>query len=138
MTHQVWQMDDVVLLSRSKRDLKVAMRSLERFMEDDLGLRLKPWKVCRVGEGEPVDICGFRIRPSHVELRDGTFLRARRAFRRFERRPDIASARRVVSYHGILSHSDARGLMRRLHMDRTAARARRLISEESRRSRNGT
>ena len=42
VTHQVWQMDDVVLLSRSKRDLKVAMRSLERFMADDLGLRLKP------------------------------------------------------------------------------------------------
>lgn len=132
VTHQVWQMDDMVLFSRSKSDLARAMRSLERFMGEELGLSMKPWKVCRVGDDEPVDICGFRIRTSHVELRDGTFLRARRAFARFDRRLDVESARRVTSYYGLLSHSDARGLMRRLHMDRTAARARRLISEESR------
>lgn len=46
ITHQIWHMDDILLMSRDKRDLKTAVRKLERFMSDVLGLALKPWKPC--------------------------------------------------------------------------------------------
>ena len=118
VVHQVWQADDMVLFSRSKRDVKAAMRSLEAFLAGGLGLELKGWKPCRVGEDEPVDICGSVSRPSHVEIRDRTFLRGRRAFRSFARAPTLA---------------DCADLMRREHMHSLAARARRMVSENDRR-----
>lgn len=133
VVHQIWQADDMVLFSRSKRDVKAAMRSLEAFLADGLGLTLKGWKPCRVGEDEPVDICGSVSRPSHVEIRDRTFLRGRRAFRSFARAPTLASARRVCSYYGIFKNADCADLMRREHMHSLAARARRMVSENDRR-----
>ena len=132
VTHQVWQMDDMVLFSRSKSDLARAMRSLERFMGEELGLSMKPWKVCRVGDDEPVDICGSVSRPSHVEIRDRTFLRGRRAFRSFARRPTLAGARRVCSYYGVFGHADCCGLMQRENMLYLAAKARKMISDHDR------
>lgn len=137
VAHQIWQADDMVLFSTSKRDLKAAMRSMGRFLEDGYGLRIKPWKVCRVGEDEPVDICGCAIRPSHVEVRAKTFLRARRAFRSFDRRPTLDGARRVCSYYGLFLHADCHGVMRREGMPAIAARARRMVSEHDRKVGNG-
>lgn len=132
VAHQIWQADDMVLFSRSKRDAWQAMRCLERYL-GGMGLELKPWKVCRVGEGEPVDICGAVMRPSHTEIRDRTFLRGRRAFRSFERRPTLENARRVCSYYGIFMGADCEGLMREERMYAIARRARRLISKHERR-----
>lgn len=134
VSHQIWQADDIELFSMSKRDLRVAMRSLERFMADELGLTLKPWKICEVSEPEPVDLVGDQTTPSKTRVRGKTFLRARRSYRSFERHPNLQNARRVVSYHGVISHVDSKSLVKRNHMDRTAARARRLISRESRTS----
>lgn len=132
VVHQIWQADDMVLFSRSKRDVKAAMRSLEAFLADGLGLTLKGWKPCRVGEDEPVDICGSVSRPSHVEIRDRTFLRGRRAFRSFARRPTLAGARRVCSYYGVFGHADCCGLMQRENMLYLAAKARKMISDHDR------
>ena len=132
VVHQVWQADDMVLFSRSKRDARVAMRSLERYLSEHLGLQLKPWKVCLIGEDEPVDICGAVIRPSHTEVRSGTFLRGRRAIRAYDRRPTIEGARRVCSYHGIFSSADCEGFMRREGAHAIAKRAARDVSRHDR------
>lgn len=130
--HQVWQADDMVLFSRSKRDARVAMRSLERYLSDELGLSLKPWKVCLIGEDEPVDICGAVIRPSHTEVRSGTFLRGRRAMRGYDRKPTLDRARRVCSYYGIFSRADCEGFMRREDGHAIARRAARDVSRHDR------
>ena len=42
---------------------------------------------------------GYVVRPSHVEVRAGTFLRGRRAFKRFARKPGLQRARTVSYTH---------------------------------------
>lgn len=106
--HQMWWQDDIWLFSADKRNLKMAVRSLEKFLLDGYGLSLKPWKVCPISDSEPVDIAGFVVREKRTTIRTGTFLRARRSYRRFARRPTLKQARRVTSYWGWFKHTDSR------------------------------
>lgn len=116
----LWYADDVYLFADSKRDLRMAARSLERYVAE-FGLKLKPWKVCRCDQpcivvkgrkrpvAEPCDIAGFRVWRDHVSLRERIYLHAVRAFGKFSRRPTERIARRACSLWGYLKHSDSRG-----------------------------
>lgn len=108
--HQLWYMDDLVLFSRSKRDLLMAMRDIERFVAEELHMAVKPWKVCECGS-DALDMVGFVIDESGTRLRPQLYLRSRRSFTRMGRRPCISRARRCVSYWGFMKHSDC-GQMR--------------------------
>lgn len=129
--HQLWYMDDVLLISNNKRDLKVAAHSLEKYMSEELHLELKPWKVCRIGESEPIDMAGYVVRPSHIEVRAGTFIRGMRAFRRFERWPGLRRAQRATSYMGYFKHANCQGLIDRNDMHATMRAARRYVSRSA-------
>ncbi len=71
------------------------------------------------------------MRPSHVEVRAGTFLRGMRAFRRFRRKPGLRRARRVTSYMGYFKHADCDDLMARNDMHATMRAARRYVSRSA-------
>ncbi len=111
--HQIWHMDDMLLIGTSKRDLKVAMRSLEAYLRDELGLSVKRWKIARTSDSEPLDMGGFVVRRHKVTLRASLFLRAGRAFRRFSRRHTLGLACRCCSYWGWFKHSDSKGYIRK-------------------------
>lgn len=130
--HQAWFMDDMVLYSDSKRDLRLAMAELERYLRDELRLELKGWKVSRVGEDEPVDLGGYPVRPGRTAVRGATFLAARRAFRRFELAPGVARARRVGSYWGYLKNSDSYLASRRMRAQESMSRAAAMLSSSER------
>lgn len=106
ITHQVWYMDDAILLSNDKRDLRQATRSLEKYMKTTLHLELKLWKICKVSDQEPIDLAGYVIRPNSVTLRSGIFLRAHRAYREYNKKPSLTKAARVCSYWGWIKHSN--------------------------------
>lgn len=110
VTHQLWYMDDLVMFSRSKRDLTMAMRDVERFVMDELHMSVKPWKVCKCG-ADPLDMVGYVIDAKGTKLRAQLYLRSRRSFVRMNRKPCISRARRCVSYWGFVKHSDC-GQMR--------------------------
>ena len=110
ITHQLWYMDDLVMFSKSKRDLVIAMRDVERFIADELHMTVKPWKVCKCG-ADALDMVGFVISDQGTKLRPQLYLRSRRAFKRMARKPCVSRARRCVSYWGFLKHSDC-GLFR--------------------------
>lgn len=129
---QCWYADDVWLWGPRKADVRAAARSLERFMARELGLRMKPWQVCRLTRDEPMDVCGYRVFPGYVRLRGGAFLAARKSLREFERGPTEAGARRVISHAGRLSHASSLRWLSRGGFD-TRRRAKRLVSESDRR-----
>lgn len=128
VTHQLWHLDDCLLMARDKRNLKMAVRSLERYLRDELGLEIKPWKVARTSAAEPLDMGGFVVRDSRCTLRPAIFRRARRAFSRFARRRTLRLAYRVVSYWGWLVNTDSDGVILRSGWNKTARIARRVIS----------
>ena len=110
VTHQLWYMDDLVMFSRSKRDLVMAMRDVERFIATELHMSVKPWKVCNCG-ADPLDMVGYVIDARGTRMRPQLFLRSRRSFERMGRKPCISRARRCVSYWGFMKNSDC-GQMR--------------------------
>lgn len=131
--HQCWYMDDVLLMSRDKRDLRAAARSLERFMRSELDLSMKPWKICRVSDQEPIDMAGYVIRPGRTTVRASIFLRARHAIRHYAHHPSLAQARRVCAYWGWLASTDSRGYIARDHVREAQRSARLLVSTVERR-----
>jgi len=132
VAHQIWHMDDVLLTGPSKRDLKMAVRSLERYLSSEFGLTLKPWKVARTCDAEPLDLGGWVVRERRATIRGATFLRGMRSFRDFERRPTVGKARRCTAYWGWFANGDNGGVMHRNHMGSTFAHARSLVSRAER------
>ena len=130
--HQIWHMDDALLLGADKRDLKRAVRSLERYLRTEWGLALKPWKVARTSDREPLDIGGWVVRVGRCVMRGGTFLRARAAFMRFRRHPSPANARGCSAYWGWVRAGDCPRLLQTLGIDGLMAYARKVISRQDR------
>lgn len=136
--HQIWFMDDCLMLGNDKRDLKAAARSMARYVRDEFGLTVKPWKVCKLPERpekgrERVKMCGFYIEPGKTTVADTTFVKARRAFSRMPKAPTLKAARRCCSYYGWLKHSDSHTFMKKNGVWKALRMARQLISEHDRR-----
>lgn len=126
--HQIWNMDDCLFMGTSKRDLKIAVRDLEVYMANELGLTLKPWKVCLCSDDEPIDICGYRITPNSVTLRKTLFVKASRSYRRFENNSTPRLARRCTSYWGWLKHSDSEQYRNKRGVAAAQGAARKVVS----------
>ena len=153
--HQIWHLDDFLLIGTSKSDLKRAVRSVERYLMDEFGIHVKPWKVSRTSRFEPLDLGGWvvrelgtvrrgpdgstyvdeSVRHTHATLRDGTFLRGTRSFRRFDKAPALALARKCASYWGWFKHGNCEGVRIRRGIDKSMAHARRVVSASVRHDR---
>lgn len=128
VSHVLFQMDDILLMGNGKRDLAMACRMLEGRLSE-MGLSLKPWKVCRVGE-EPVDILGWRFLPGRTTIRKRLFRKIRRCFVRLSRSGPIGSewAGRAISYWGFIRWSDCIGFRRSVGADPIMRRCRRIVT----------
>ncbi len=134
ITHQLWYMDDLLLIGTSKRDLKIAARRIVRYLKDALKLDVHEEWNCKRLDLEPIDMVGYTFRPhGRVNTRSGVFLRARRTFNRARRRPMTEQlARRCCSYYGYLRNSDSIRYRRRHRIDHTMCRATRYLSTQHR------
>ena len=128
IAHQLWHLDDALLIGTDKRNLKMAVRSLVKYLRDEFGLTVKPWKIAKTSDVEPLDMGGFVVRANSCTLRAPIFLRATRAFRRFAKRHTLRLAYRVCSYWGWLVHTDSDTVILSNRFNRLFRRARRLIS----------
>ena len=131
--HQAWHLDDALLVGSDKRDLKMAVRQLARYMRDELGLELKPWKVSKSVGSEMLDMGGFRAMRGVVTLRKRLFLSVMRAFSRFSKKRTLALARRCCSYWGWLKHSCSGGFVRSNGVMGVLKAAKKLVSDDSKR-----
>ena len=136
ITHQLWYMDDLLLIGTSKRDLKIAARRIVRYLKDALKLDVHEEWNCKRLDLEPIDMVGYTFRPhGRVNIRSGVFLRARRTFNRARRRPMTEQlARRCCSYYGYLRNSDSIRYRRRHRIDHTMRRATRYLSTQHRKA----
>lgn len=133
VSHQIWHLDDALLMSPSKRDLKMAVRALSKFMRDELGLELKAWKVAVNSKREPLDLCGYRSHDGALTLRRRLFLSARRAFSRFAKRRTMTLAGRCCSYWGWFKNSDSFDFVDRTGAHGTLRAASKMKSRHDRR-----
>ena len=143
--HQVWYADDVWLFGDDKRDLKSAIRQLERYLLKEFGLALKSWKISRSDSpdrkvrdrrlkmAEPADIAGPVVDRDRITIRAETFLKARRSLLRLRRKPhDIHLCRRFLSYWGWFKHTDSRTFCEQNGVYAAVARAKKVVSSYDR------
>ncbi len=104
--HACFQMDDMHLLGRNKRQLRRAAETLIE-MALERNLTVKPgWNVHKIDKQHPVDIVGYRFSQNCITIRKTTFaplrarlLKAKRAKQK-GKPTSLARSRALSSYHG--------------------------------------
>lgn len=110
--HCLIYMDDILLIGSRKRDMEMAVKKIIQ-KADEMGLTIKDnWQVRRIDE-TPIDMMGFKIYRTHVEMRGRIFLRVRRSFRRARKQPTLRIAKKCLSYYGYLKHTNSRKIERK-------------------------
>ena len=149
--HQIWFMDDVLLLGSSEKDLKKAMELLTEEMSKSLGLTIKPgWKVeitDYIGSdgkhhGRDIDMMGYRMYCDHMTIRRRTFRRHRRKILRARakigngQKLTLKESRQLMSYKGKFKHSNSHKVSKRLGIQKAVHTAGQVISAFDRQKQN--
>ncbi|MEK7604414.1 MAG: reverse transcriptase domain-containing protein [Patescibacteria group bacterium] len=115
--------DDFILLSTDREELERTLPLIRDFLLRDLNLDLHPTKVTFRKWHQGVDFLGYVHFPHHRVIRTKT---KKRMIRKLRNRKETFEARdidedelrqTVASYLGVLSHSQNRGLARRIRRD---------------------
>lgn len=143
VTHILMFMDDIIIFSSSKRDLKLASKALTEYMLKYLGLHIKPNHNIKTTAKEPPDMMGFVVSKECTTIRARTFVRARRALIRAWRRMQaglciyIQNARRIISYKGYFKHTNSQDVAKALHLKEVSRVARKTISKFAKGAQHG-
>lgn len=122
--HYIRYMDDMVVFGPNKRCLHTIRREIDRYLREELGLRLKNnWQVFRFDytdrsgrrRGRFLDFMGFRFYRDRVTLRRSIMLKASRKARRIalKIKPSIFEIRQILSYLGWLKCTDTYGMYKK-------------------------
>ena len=140
--HQLFYMDDILILGTNAKDLHKAMKLIIQ-KANEMGLKIKDsWMVYtmvakRKDDGHFIDIMGVRIYRQHITIRRRVFLRVRRSYKKaqflIKQRKEIPVwlARKCMSYKGILDHTDSCNIKRRYNANKTIHICKEVISHES-------
>ena len=105
-------MDDILMIGSRKRDVEIAVKKVIK-KAAGIGLAIKDnWQVRSIDEA-PIDMMGFKIYRTHVEIRGRVFLRVRRSFRRASKELTLRIAKKCLSYYGYLKHTNSRKIERK-------------------------
>ena len=140
--HQLFYMDDILILGTNAKDIHKAMRLITQKAEE-LGLKIKDnWIVFttvmkRKDDGHFIDIMGVRIYRHHITIRQRVFLRVRRTYKhaklliRRKKKIPLWLARKCISYKGLLDNTNSQKLKRKYKAAQTIKICKEVISHES-------
>lgn len=118
--HVMFYMDDILFLGSSKKDVEAAMNLFAMYIQDSLGLSIKPGWILRnvdyikngTRRGSYIDMMGYRIYRDHITIRRRTYKRIRRTMIRVYQKITsgmvllIETAYRALSYCAKVQHTD--------------------------------
>ena len=140
----LFYMDDMLILGSRKADVKKTMQMLCKFLNDELGLTVKPnWKLFKVDyidkdgkhHGDCIDMMGYKIYRDHTEVRRSIFLRARRAYVKMMRYASKGLvipkklAHKCISYYGWFKHSDSIYFMQKYSIKQLFHKSKRWVNK---------
>ena len=124
-------MDDIIVVSNDRAQLREVWLAMDDFMRERLHLQLNA-KTCIRSEAQGVDFCGYRIWRDHTRLRKKSALKMkhrlrwlRKAYSKGEPGVTVQSVRdTLMSYLGMLQHCDGYRLRESILEDLVLVRAR--------------
>lgn len=134
ISHLLFYMDDVVIFSPSKKDLKLCIKTLNGFLNTQLGLKIKNNKQLFKLDSRPIDMMGYRIYTDKTIIRKRIFKRANKVICRYRSPETIMSvkdAKSIMAYKGYFDNSNSLNYKRKHKCERIFDCARKVIRNEN-------
>ena len=128
-------MDDLILFGSSKKNIKMAARALERYLNNKLGLQLKQTYQLFPLDSRPIDMMGYKIYTYKTTVRKTIFKRADRVFRKVKNnkfKMTLQDAYKIIAYKGYFQHSNSLKYRRKVKLDVSFEKAKGVISDYAR------
>lgn len=127
----LFYMDDILILGSNKKDMHKAIQLIVGKAKE-MGFKIKEnWHLYRTSSF--IDMMGYKIYRDHITVRKRVFLRIRKTVYKLRRKGmSVVLARKIVSYHGMLKHSDSYRFIKRYNWNMLLKAAKEIISNESR------
>lgn len=132
--HALFYMDDILLLGSSKKNVKMASKLLEKYLNEKLGLSLKPSYQLFPLDSRPIDMMGYKIWTYKTTVRRRIFNSANKVFVKLKNPKNpmtLKDARKVVSYYGYFKYSYSSKYIKKIKLKKTLKNAKEMISNES-------
>lgn len=134
ISHLLFYMDDVVIFSSSKKDLKLCIKALNNYLSVRLGLKIKNNKQLFKLDSRPIDMMGYRIYTDKTTIRKRIFKRANNVICRY-RSPEtvmsVKDAKSIMAYKGYFDNSNSLYYKRKHKCERIFDCARKVIRNEN-------
>lgn len=140
VNHSLFYMDDMLLLSGSRRDLKSAVRKLVKCVQTNLHLTIKEKWCIQDIDKHPIDMMGYKIFSNGKStIRSRVFIRARRGALRFGHKQilNLHQARRANSYKGYFVSTNSGKIIKKLHFPQLWKASAKIESLKARRKHDG-
>ena len=132
INHVLFYMDDVILFGSSKKNVKLAAKKLEKYLNDKLNLGFKPTYQLFPLDSRPIDMMGFKIYTYKTTVRKRIFNKANKTFKKAKKNMTLKQAYRVVSYNGYFRNSYSYKYIKKTNLDNTLKKAKEVISNANR------
>jgi len=132
--HVLFYMDDILLLGSSKKNVKMASKRLEEYLNNNLGLSLKPSYQLFPLDSRPIDMMGYQIYTYKTIVRKRIFKRANKVYNRMKKHKDnmqLEDAYKVISYYGYIKHTYSKKYSKKVKLNKTVKKAKEVISNAS-------
>lgn len=137
--HVLFQMDDILILFRSLKDLKYTVKKFKEYIEQFLGLKLKNKLNFIDLRNQYIDILGRKVSRKSLALRSSNFIRFRRtakkAWTQLRKDKDInyQTAKSFIGRYGAIKNSNTKHFRKKYHIPYILKRCEAKISKIERR-----
>lgn len=131
VSHVLFYMDDIIIFSSSKKNLKKIVRILEEYLAEYLNLEIKPsWQLFKL-DSRPIDMMGYKMLTYKTTIRKKIFKRANKVFKKIKKnnlKMNLRQAYKVVSYYGYFKHSFSKKYIEKMKVEEILLKSKELIS----------
>lgn len=141
VTHEIFYADDILIMGTNAKDLHKAMKLMQEYCKDQLGLTIKiNWFISKIDHCNKnqdkrfIDMMGYRVYRWHITIRRRVFKRIRKAYEKVwvafktHRKIGVVWARRCISYYGNLKNSDSYKVVKKYHVREVMNISKRVVS----------
>lgn len=133
VSYCLFYMDDIIIFSSRKADLKIVIKRFEKYLNEFLHLKIKKGSIMFKVDDRCIDMMGYKIYRDHTEIRKRIYKKIRKVFLKYKEDSimTVDDARKIVSYYGYIKHSNSKNLKKKYNIEKTLKLAKERLKNES-------
>lgn len=131
--HALFYMDDIILFGSNKKHVRKAVMLFEKYLNEELGLSLKPTYQLFPLDSRPIDMMGYKIYTYKTIVRKRIFDNANKVNMRNKGKNEITleDSYKIISYYGYFKHTYSKKYIKKVKLDKSLKIAKEVISNEA-------